>query len=56
MCTSYIAGLVETQNGLRFPLFCPGSMRIAEVEATGPTIFMIHNCVAGSARHREDLL
>ena len=33
MCTSYIAGVVEMQNGLRSPYFCPGSMRIAEVEA-----------------------
>src|SRR5262245_14983607 len=33
MCTSYIAGLVEMQNSLRFPFFCPGSMRIADVEA-----------------------
>src|SRR5262245_18830698 len=33
MCTSYIAGLVEMQNSLRFPFFYPGSMRIAEVEA-----------------------
>jgi hypothetical protein len=33
MCTSYIAGLVEMQNGLRSPFFCPGTMRIAEVEA-----------------------
>jgi len=33
MCTSYISGLVETQNGLRFPFFCPGTLRVAEVEA-----------------------
>jgi hypothetical protein len=33
MCTSYVAGLVEMQNSLRSPFFCPGSMRIAEVEA-----------------------
>jgi len=33
MCTSYIAGLVEMQNSLRSPFFCPGSMRVAEVEA-----------------------
>jgi hypothetical protein len=33
MCTGYIAGLVEMQNSLRAPFFCPGSMRVAEVEA-----------------------
>src|SRR5262249_32345227 len=33
MCTGYIAGLVEMQNSLRVPFFCPGSMRVAEVEA-----------------------
>jgi hypothetical protein len=33
MCTSYIAGLVDMQNGLRYPFFCPGTLRVAEVEA-----------------------
>jgi hypothetical protein len=33
MCTSYIAGLVEMQNGLRSPFFCPRTLRLAEVEA-----------------------
>jgi hypothetical protein len=33
MCTSYIAGFVEMQNSLRSPFFCPGTLRVAEVEA-----------------------
>jgi hypothetical protein len=31
--TSYIAGLVDMQNSLRYPFFCPGSLRVAEMEA-----------------------
>src|SRR5262245_7113113 len=33
MCTSDVAGLVAMQNSLRFPFFCPGTLRVAEVEA-----------------------